>query len=237
MFAPKDMGEVIDGHTIRFVRTVKHPPERVWRAITDEKELEAWMRYPVRFDARLGGRAYFFGEEERCEGKVFIFEPPRTLAYSFADAHKPDQLALAERDWSVRWDLEPDGDGCRITFSQRGLGGPLLWGLGEGWHGFMQQLVAYFDGTLDQRLDEFAKYGSDDLPGLSLYRKHVTTQLISWAGTAADDARRAHEQSDRDAALQAVERLALASRQLGRIAFQEGARPDYSIGDANPVKL
>lgn len=237
MFAPQDMGEVIDGHTIRFVRTVKHPPERVWRAITDEKELEAWMRYPVRFDAHIGGRAYFFGEEERCEGKIFIFEPPRTLAYSFASAHNPVHMEIAERDWSVRWDLEAVNEGCRITFVQRGLGGPLLWGLGEGWHGFMQQLVAYFDGTLEQRLDEFAQYGSNDLPGLSIYRKHVTAQLISWAQTTAAEARLASEQGRRDEALAAIERLALASRQLGRIAIQEGARPDYSLGDAAPTVL
>jgi uncharacterized protein YndB with AHSA1/START domain len=237
MFERQDMGEVVDGDTIRFVRIVKHPPERVWRAITDEQELEAWMRYPVKFDARVGGRAYFFGEDERCEGKVFIFDPPHTLAYSFADAHKPDQMTLAERDWSVRWDLEPTDAGCRITFIQRGLGGPLLWGLGEGWHGFMQQLVAYFDGTLEARLDEFAKYGSDDLPGLSLYRKHVTEQLIAWASDAERSARNATEQARSYDALAAIDRLALASRQLGRIAIQEGARPDYSIGDANPGKL
>jgi hypothetical protein len=34
MFKQEEMGEIIDGHTLRFVRVVKHPPERVWRAIT-----------------------------------------------------------------------------------------------------------------------------------------------------------------------------------------------------------
>jgi uncharacterized protein YndB with AHSA1/START domain len=88
MLEPGQMGEIVDGHTLRFVRTVKHSRERVWRALTDETELTAWMRYPVRFEARVSGRAFFFGEQERVEGKVFIFDPPRTLAYRLHVSHE-----------------------------------------------------------------------------------------------------------------------------------------------------
>jgi hypothetical protein len=101
----------------------------------------------------------------------------------------------------------------------------------------MQQLVAYFDGTLESRLDEFAQYGSNDVSGLSFYRKHVTAQLDAWAEEAAAAARRASERGQRDEALAAIDRLALASRQLRRIAFQEGARPDYSLPDAAPLEV
>ncbi len=111
MFEREKMGEIIDGHTVRFVRVVEHSCDRVWRAITDETELAHWMGYPVRFEPRVGGRAYLFGEDERIEGNVFIFEPPRTLAYSFADVRNPEHMARAERDWTVRWDLEPVGSG------------------------------------------------------------------------------------------------------------------------------
>jgi uncharacterized protein YndB with AHSA1/START domain len=244
MFKAQDMGEVIDGHTLRFVRTVKHPPERVWRAITDDNELTAWMRYPVKFDPCVGGRAYFFDSQEAITddpesigvaGKVFIFDPPRTLAYSFSDPKRADEWAIAEREWSVRWDLEPAGNGCRITFIHRGLGGPLLWGLGEGWHGFIDQLQAYLDGTLDQMVALVPRHASErDDSGLRLYRQHVTAQLTSFAAGAAADARSCAG-ADRGDLVLAVDRLALAARQLGRIAVQEGARPDYSLPDAGPL--
>ena len=113
MFQRDKMGEIVDGHTIRFVRIVHHSCERVWRALTDETELAHWMGYPVRFEPRVDGRVYFFGEDERIEGKIFIFDPPHTLAYSFADVRVAEHVARAERDWTVRWDLEPIGnDGC-----------------------------------------------------------------------------------------------------------------------------
>jgi uncharacterized protein YndB with AHSA1/START domain len=232
MFEPDQMGEVIDGDTIRFVRIADHSPERVWRAITDERELAAWMRYPVQFEARLGGRARFFDEHNRIEGKVFIFEPPRTLAFSFADVRNPEHMALAERDWNVRWDLEPDGDGCRITFVHRGLGGAHLWGVGEGWHGFLDQFAAYLDGVIDGSAPPVA---GDDRKTLRQYRAHVSRQLLAWGQGAANDAREAVGSGQRDAALAAIDRLELATRQLNRIARQEGARPDYSLEDANPV--
>ena len=230
MFERDKLGEIVDGHTLRFVRVVHHSCERVWRAITDETELAHWMGYPVRFEPRVDGRVYFFGEDERIEGKVFIFDPPRTLAYSFADVRVAEHMARAERDWTVRWDLDPIGnDGCRITFIQRWLGGAQLWGLGEGWHGFIEQLVAYFDGTLEQRWDEFRSYGSDDIEGLRLYRSHVTNELVAWARAVAADARRAMDDDRRDDVRANIDRLELAARQLGRIAEQEGARPDYGL--------
>ena len=58
MFKPDQMGEVVNGHTIHFVRIVKHSPERVWRAISDGQELAAWLRYP--------GERYGYGMAPSC---------------------------------------------------------------------------------------------------------------------------------------------------------------------------
>jgi uncharacterized protein YndB with AHSA1/START domain len=242
MFKPEDMAEIIDGHTLRFVRVVKHPPERVWRAITDREELEAWMRYAVPlFEARDGGRVHFFGEREqtpRIDGKIFIFDPPRTLAYSFYDPGIAEEAQIGERTWAVRWDLEPVAEGCRLTFVHRHLGGALLWGLGQGWHGFLDQLVAYLQGGLDELWAEFKRLeAANDLRGLSLYRRNVGDQLLAWTVESALAARDAVVVGRRDDALAGLDRVALGVRQLHRIARQEGARPDYSLPDANPLTL
>jgi uncharacterized protein YndB with AHSA1/START domain len=243
MFTREEMGEVIDGHTLRFVRTVKHRPERVWRAITDAQELAAWMRYAVPlFEAREGGRVHFFGEDERTapgiDGKIFIFDPPRTLAYSFYDPRNAEHAETGERTWSVRWDLEPCEGGCRITFLHCYLPAAALWGLGEGWHGFLDQLVAYFEGSLDELWAEFKRLeAADDLSGLSVYRRHVGDELLAWAEHAAEDARSAATTGRADEAVSALGRVSLGVRQLHRIARQEGARPDYALPDAMPSRL
>lgn len=243
MFKQEEMGEILDGHTLRFVRVVKHPPERVWRAITDRQELEAWMRYAVPlFEAREGGRVHFFGETEKTapgiDGKIFIFDPPRTLAYSFYDPRNPDQVETGQRTWEVRWDLEPFDGGCRITFIHRYLPGAVLWGLGEGWHGFLDQLVAYFHGGLDELWAEFKRLEeANDTTGLSIYRRHVGDLLLAWTSSEVDRARIAASSGRVDDTLVSIERVGLGARQLHRIARQEGARPDYTIEGATPVEL
>ena len=243
MFKPEEMAEIIDGHTLRFVRVVKHPPERVWRAITDRQELEAWMRYAVPlFEAREGGHVHFFGEDAETspgiDGKIFVFDPPRTLAYSFYDPRNPKHVANGQRTWGVRWDLEPYDGGCRITFIQRYLPAAPLWGLGEGWHGFIDQLLAYFRGDLDDVWVEDRRLrDAGDTTGLSEYRRHVGDQLLAWTMGAMSDAREALTSGRQDDALAAFDRVSLGVRQLHRIARQEGARADYTLDDAMPKEL
>jgi hypothetical protein len=201
------------------------------------------MRYAVPlFEAREGGRVHFFGEDEKTapgiDGKIFIFDPPRTLAYSFYDPGVAEQAEIGERTWAVRWDLEPYGGGCRITFRHRYLPGAVLWGLGEGWHGFLDQLVAYFHGRLDEVWAEFKRLeAANNLSGLSLYRRHVGDALAAWTTSMSDTARAAVQGARADEAAVAIDQMALGVRQLHRIARQEGARPDYRLEGAMPVEL
>ena len=230
------MGTVVDGDTLRFVRVVPHSVERVWRAISDEAELRAWMRYPVRFEPRVGGTARFFGDGQgSIVGRVFIFDPPKTLAFSFFDPAR--EAELIDTEWSVRWDLEPAGEGCRLTFTHRGLGGAHLWGLGEGWHGFLDQLAAYLEGTLDAWMKAFAaRGGEEDTRLLSAYRARVSGQLKASVRELAGDATSAIDAGRTDDAKRAIARLEFATKQLYEIARQDGPRPDYAP-DPPPAPL
>jgi uncharacterized protein YndB with AHSA1/START domain len=236
MFKQQDMGEVIDGHTLRFVRVVKHPPERVWRAITDEREISTWMRYPVKFEPREGGRAQWFGDDEnRIDGRVFIFEPPRRLAFSFYTPERKE-IERGELEWSVLWELAPQEGGCRVTFTHRWLPGAVMWGVGEGWHLFIDQLLAHLDGALEGRA-VYAGQEGEHPEGSQQYRAHISRQLLSFGAGAADVARTALRAGKSDDALRAIDALALAMRQLERIASQPGLRPDYSVEGSMPVEL
>jgi uncharacterized protein YndB with AHSA1/START domain len=98
-----------DGHgrwTLRFRRTLAHPIDEVWRALTDPDELAAWFPQRIVGDLLTAGAPLRF-ESDRFpgfEGRVLQVEPP----------------VLLELAWGtdvIRFDLAPRGRGCRLTLT------------------------------------------------------------------------------------------------------------------------
>jgi uncharacterized protein YndB with AHSA1/START domain len=92
---------------VRFERRLSHPPERVWRAITDPDELAAWFPDTIEGEFAPGAEVRFpkFVEMDLpAVGKVTEFDPPRLLAYTWGPS-------------TLRFELEPDGEGCRLVFT------------------------------------------------------------------------------------------------------------------------
>lgn len=96
----------------------KHPPERVWRALTTREAIEKWLM-PNDFEPKPGHRFTFrrapipqlnFDGIAHCE--VLVLEPPRRLEFSF----KGGPL-----DTVVRFRLEPNDAGTRIYFEHAGF--------------------------------------------------------------------------------------------------------------------
>jgi uncharacterized protein YndB with AHSA1/START domain len=92
-----------DGRVVlRFERTLRHPPERVWAALTEVDDLRRWHPTPAVMEPRAGGA---FGD-----GEVITYAPPRELAYTWGE----DLL---------RWTLTPGDGGTRLvlehTFDDR----------------------------------------------------------------------------------------------------------------------
>jgi uncharacterized protein YndB with AHSA1/START domain len=126
-----------------------HSPDRVWRALTDPKELGAWLM-PNDFIPTVGHRFQFkFGLQLGWRGivdcEVLEVDPPRRLAYSWQGDPK-------HRVTTVTWTLTPTPEGCtRLKLEHsgfRGLGGTLLKRmLGSGWKKmFNTSLPAVLDG-------------------------------------------------------------------------------------------
>jgi uncharacterized protein YndB with AHSA1/START domain len=91
---------------VRFERRLAHPPERVWRAITEPEELAAWFPDTIEGEFAPGAEVKFPKFVEMglpAIGRVTEFEPPRLLAFSWGTS-------------DLRFELEPDGDGCRLVF-------------------------------------------------------------------------------------------------------------------------
>jgi uncharacterized protein YndB with AHSA1/START domain len=109
------------------------PPERVFQALTDERELIRWFNdpsCPVKFwqmDARPGGHYSYATEkgtvvvngvnEFECHGEILEFDPPRLLVYTwYGNWHVNKSLRTV-----VRWELTPDAAGTRVKVTHSGL--------------------------------------------------------------------------------------------------------------------
>ncbi|HEY1377250.1 MAG TPA: SRPBCC domain-containing protein [Gemmataceae bacterium] len=112
-----------------------HPPEMVWRALTEPAALAAWLM-PNDFHPEVGHKFQFRvpkpprGWRGIVDCEVLVVEPPRRLAYTWQGDPK-------HRPTKVTWTLEPVADGTRLRLEHtgfRGVGGFLLrWMLGSGW--------------------------------------------------------------------------------------------------------
>jgi uncharacterized protein YndB with AHSA1/START domain len=134
----EDIGEITKCYTVTFERTSKHPASRLWEAITNPDDVEAWMGAPAKVDLRPGGD-YFVGiGEDGLDGIIVRVENERKLGYVWG--------------WSyIEWEIEDGDDGCRYTFvhhgqTDRGVDADEE-GLPAGWHGFFDRLDDHLDGV------------------------------------------------------------------------------------------
>ena len=90
--------------TLVLVRELRHPPEKVWRAITDPAHLREWA--PFIIDGNLDSpgtvKLTWVGTPTPVETKVTRVDAPRTLEYG-----------------DMRWELEASDGGTRLTLSTR----------------------------------------------------------------------------------------------------------------------
>ena len=110
-------------------------PERVFKALTDPKQLALWFTddsdsCPVKtwqMDARKGGSYHYATEkgkvvvngvsEFECHGEILEFDPPRLLVYTWIANWHLDK----NRKTIVRWELEPKGTGTHVKITHSGL--------------------------------------------------------------------------------------------------------------------
>ena len=92
--------------TLVLVRELRHPPARVWSALTDPEHLREWA--PFDSDRNLGtvGRAH-----------LSTVGAPKPLV-SESEVKRADPPNVLEFNWGgqdIRWELEPLGGGTRLT--------------------------------------------------------------------------------------------------------------------------
>jgi len=126
------------------------PPEVVFRALTDEKELVKWMPTKAAMDLRVGGVLLFrFHWEARnvdteVRGTIRELIPGKRLSYTWVAAMRSDRDPSRMDDAPaalVTWSLEKlSGKRTRVTLVQRGFDERFRQDGESGWEHFLGQL-------------------------------------------------------------------------------------------------
>jgi uncharacterized protein YndB with AHSA1/START domain len=153
--------DTLDGRpALRLERRLPHPVDRAWRAITEPAELARWFVGPVAWTPAVGETF----EADGQVGRITELEPPRAIAWTWG----------IER---FRFDLEPDGNGCRLVFTHAyddRLAGVAQ--LAAGWEAYLDRLEALVGGgelseadahaVTAERHERYAeRFGVDPGPG------------------------------------------------------------------------
>ncbi|MGN9845811.1 SRPBCC domain-containing protein [Nonomuraea sp. H19] len=117
-----------DGRTtVRMQRRLSHPPQKVWRAITQPEHLAAWFPAPVTIDG--DHITYGFGPD----GRITSNDPPHVFAHTWGEDH-------------LRWELQPDGPaGTLLTFTHTFTDRHGAASFTAGWHTCIMAMLAHLD--------------------------------------------------------------------------------------------
>ena len=139
-----DLEQRNDGRwQLRFTRTLRHPPDRVWRAVTEPEHLAAWFPTTVDGERATGAPLRFTfpaGQAPPFDGEMTAYEPP----------------SLMELRWGpdiIRLELRAVEHGTELTLLD------ILEELGKaardgtGWHTCLDALQASLEPRPDARED------------------------------------------------------------------------------------
>ncbi|TCO65906.1 SRPBCC family protein [Actinocrispum wychmicini] len=129
-YEPSPVGDVEarpngDRWTLVFVRDLKHPPDKVWGALTQPDQLTRWAPYTADRDlGGTGGAVLTMIDDESSvdlPAEVIHAEPAKLLEYSWGD----DLL---------RWELAATDTGTQLTLLHTVRDKDMVPKIAAGWH-------------------------------------------------------------------------------------------------------
>lgn len=125
-----------DNWTLVLVRDLRHPPALVWQALTEPEHLRQWA--PFDADAPLAATG--------AKATLTTVGAPQARAAE-TTVTRADEPRLLEYNWGgqdIRWELEDQGGGTRLTLWHNIDRRFIAWGA-AGWHicfDVLEQLLA-----------------------------------------------------------------------------------------------
>jgi uncharacterized protein YndB with AHSA1/START domain len=101
------------GETLSVIveREIPHPPEKIWRALTQPHLIEEWLM-KNDFKPVVDHRFKFTGDWGSVDCRVTVVEPGKALSYTWA------AMGLES---VVTWTLTPAGTGTHLRMEQSGF--------------------------------------------------------------------------------------------------------------------
>ncbi len=125
-----------DNWTLVLVRELRHPPEKVWRALTDPEHLRQWAPFDADKSLAMVGPVTL----------TTVGAPqPHVSETEVTRADAPKVLEFAWGGGNVRWQLEPVGQGTRLTLWANIDRRYISMGA-AGWHICLDVLARLLDG-------------------------------------------------------------------------------------------
>jgi uncharacterized protein YndB with AHSA1/START domain len=97
--------------TVVVERDFPHPPEKLWRALTQSHLISEWLM-KTDFAPVVGHRFGFSADWGGVRCEVLEIEPQTRLSYSWGDEHLKSVIV---------WTLEPVASGTRLRMEQTGF--------------------------------------------------------------------------------------------------------------------
>lgn len=131
-----------DGYEATFERILRHPPEKVWTAVSDGKHIAKWFTRN-QLESKKGGRYVVHHEHVglSSEEEVIRFEPPHVFEHTWGRG----EWAGGTMD-TVRWEVHRDGAGSRLVLTYRFRSLDNAFGTLAGWHIWLDVLQAVLGG-------------------------------------------------------------------------------------------
>ncbi len=92
-------------------REMPHPPEKIWRALTQPHLIEEWLM-KNDFEPVMDHRFTLRGDWGSVDCQVLAIEPNKTLSYTWG---------AMELESVVTWTLTPTGTGTHLRMEQAGF--------------------------------------------------------------------------------------------------------------------
>jgi uncharacterized protein YndB with AHSA1/START domain len=130
--------DTVDGRSVlRLERRLAHPPQKVWRALTEPAHLTQWFPSDMEMDLTIGGKISFIfrhGEGPNLDGVIIELDPPRVFAYTWHDSQ-------------LRWEVLPEGAGCLLILTQTFDDRPSAASFAAGWTICLDAMDTTLSGT------------------------------------------------------------------------------------------
>jgi uncharacterized protein YndB with AHSA1/START domain len=95
-----------DRWQLHFTRRLPHPPEKVWRALTEPEHLKEWFPNDIEGERKEGATLrHVFRNDEAPDmgGEMVAYDPPSVLELTWGED-------------TLRFELRADGDGTVLDF-------------------------------------------------------------------------------------------------------------------------